>query len=420
MTQLFTRTTKDTPADEQAKNAQLLIRGGFIYKEMAGVYDYLPLGNIVLQKIIQIIREEMNAIGGEEVYMSALQPKTNWEKSARWGDDIVDVWFKTRMHSGEGYHLGPELGLGNTHEEAMTALMRQFIKSYKDLPVYPYQFQTKFRNELRSKSGIIRCREFIMKDLYSFSADQSQHDVFYEKAKQAYMKIFERLGLGSITYLTFASGGSFSKFSHEFQTVTEVGEDTIYVHEAKHIAVNKGVYTDEVLANLGITKADLVEKRAVEVGNIFTLGTRFSQPLDLVFSDEDGSTKPVIMGSYGIGPGRVMGTIVEHFADDKGIVWPTAIAPARVYLVSVGTTTAVIEVAEKLYNILTAAGVEVIYDDRDVRPGSKFADADLIGVPYRVVVSDKTLASDQYEVKARTEAEVQFLNADGLIKLMAS
>jgi prolyl-tRNA synthetase len=244
--------------------------------------------------------------------------------------------------------------------------------------------------------------------------------VFYEKAKQAYMKIFERLGLGSITYLTFASGGSFSKFSHEFQTVTEVGEDTIYVHEAKHIAVNKGVYTDEVLANLGITKADLVEKRAVEVGNIFTLGTRFSQPLDLVFSDEDGSTKPVIMGSYGIGPGRVMGTIVEHFADDKGIVWPTAIAPARVYLVSVGTTTAVIEVEEKLYNILTAAGVEVIYDDRDVRPGSKFADADLIGVPYRVVVSDKTLASDQYEVKARTEAEVQFLNADGLIKLMAS
>lgn len=419
MSQLFTKTSKTAPADEQAKNAQLLIKAGFIHKEMAGVYDYLPLGNIVLNKIIQVIREEMNAIGGQELYLSALQPKENWEKSGRWHDDVVDVWFKTRMHSGEGYHLGPELGLGNTHEEALTALMRNFIQSYKDLPSYPYQFQNKFRNELRSKSGIMRCREFIMKDLYSFSRDQQQHDDFYEKSKEAYIKIFTRLGLGGITYLTFASGGSFSKFSHEFQTITDIGEDTIYVHEGEQLAINKEVYNDEVLANLGIAKEELVEKRAVEVGNIFTLGTRFSDPLGLTFTDEDGSVKPVIMGCYGIGPGRVMGTIVEHFADEKGMVWPAGIAPAQVYIASVGVSEPVVKAAEELYKSLTQAGVEVLYDDRDVRPGEKFADADLMGIPYRVVVSEKTLATNNYEVKARTEDKAQLVDTGSLLKLVA-
>lgn len=419
MSQLFTKTSKDVPADEQAKNARLLIQAGYIHKEMAGVYDYLPLGLIVLNNIMNIIREEMNAIGGQEIYLSALQPKDNWEKSGRWHDDVVDVWFKTNLHAGEGFHKGQELGLGNTHEEALTAAMRSFIHSYKDLPSYPYQFQTKFRNEMRSKSGIMRCREFIMKDLYSFSRDQAQHDAFYEQAKQAYLRIFERLGLGDITYLTFASGGSFSKFSHEFQTITDIGEDTVYVHEGKKLAINKEVYTDEVLAELGVTKDELVEKRAVEVGNIFTLGTRFSDPLNLVFTDEDGTKKSVVMGSYGIGPGRVMGTIVEHFADDKGIIWPANIAPYKVYLIRLGDKPEVTAAADELYQDLTQRGVAVLYDDRmETRPGEKFADADLLGIPYRVVVSEKTLASKQIEVKKRTENEAQLCDRDNVINML--
>jgi prolyl-tRNA synthetase len=279
--QLFTKTRKEAPSDEQALNAQLLIRAGFIHKEMAGVYDYLPLGLITLNNIIEVIRQEINAIGGQELLLSGLQPKDNWDLSGRWHDDVVDVWFKTRMHGGEGYHLGPELGLSNTHEEALTAVMKNYVSSYKDLPMFAYQFQTKFRNELRSKSGILRCREFIMKDLYSFCATKEQHDDFYAKAQDAYLKIFNRLGIGEETYLTFASGGSFTKFSHEFQTVTDIGEDTIYVHQAKKIAINKEVYTDEVLADLGIEKSELVEKKGVEVGNIFPLGTKFSDALNL-------------------------------------------------------------------------------------------------------------------------------------------
>ncbi|MGH7157693.1 MAG: aminoacyl--tRNA ligase-related protein [Candidatus Saccharimonadales bacterium] len=417
VTQLLTKTSKTAPSDEQAKNAQLLIRAGYIHKEMAGVYDYLPLGYMVLNNVMRVIREEMNDIGGQELYLSALQPKDNWESSGRWHDDVVDVWFKTRMHAGEGYHLGPELGLGNTHEEALTALMRTHIQSYKDLPKYAYQFQTKFRNEQRSKSGIMRCREFIMKDLYSFCRSQGEHDEFYERAKQAYIRIFERLGLGDITYLTFASGGSFSKFSHEFQTVTDIGEDTIYIHEEKRIAINKEVFTDEVLKEVGVSRSELIEKKAVEVGNIFTLGTRFSEPLNLTFTDADGTTKPVIMGSYGIGPGRVMGTIVEHFADERGIVWPKEIAPFRVYLVLLGKSAEVQKAADDVYRHLTGAGIGVLYDDRKASSsGEKFADADLLGIPYRVVISEKTLASKQLELKSRTAKETVLLSAEELIE----
>lgn len=413
---LFIKTKAQAPADEVAKNAQLLIRAGYIHKEMAGVYDYLPMGMMVLNNIIEIIRQEMNAIGGNELLLSTLQPKDNWETSGRWHDDVVDVWFKTKMHSGEGYHLGPELGLGNTHEEALTALMKSHISSYKDLPAYPYQFQTKFRNELRSKSGIMRCREFIMKDLYSFSKDQAQHDEFYEKTKEAYLKVFRRLGLGDITYLTFASGGSFSKFSHEFQTITEVGEDTVYVHEAKKLAINKEVYNDDVLNELGIEKSELQEKKAVEVGNIFTLGTRFSEPLGLNFTDEDGKQKPVIMGSYGIGPGRVMGTIVEHFADARGLVWSDEVAPFRVYLIGLGENGQA--KADRVYESLTDAGVSVLYDDRDESAGVKFADADLLGIPNRIVVSDKTLAEGKVEIKTRTSDEAKLVEFDSVVDML--
>ncbi|OGL33575.1 prolyl-tRNA synthetase [Candidatus Saccharibacteria bacterium RIFCSPHIGHO2_12_FULL_42_8] len=402
--QLFTKTRKNAPADEVARNAQLLIRAGFIHKEMAGVYTYLPLGKLVLDNIIQIIREEMDAVGGNEMSLTALQQKDTWEASGRWSDEVMDVWFKTKLANGS------ELGLAPTHEEPLTKLMKNFISSYKDLPVYPYQFQIKFRNELRAKSGLMRGREFWMKDLYSFSRNQQEHDDFYEVMSQAYEKIYTRLGLGKSTYKTFASGGSFSKYSHEFQTVSPVGEDKIYVHEEKRIAINEEVYNDEVLTDLGVTKEELVEKNAVEVGNIFTLGTKFSEPLELTYVDENDKSQSVFMGSYGIGPSRLMGLIAEHFADEKGLVWPDNIAPFRVYLVQIGDTT---EQAQKLYEKLSQKGVTVLWDDRDVRPGEKFADAELIGLPHRIVVSEKL--DGQVEYSSRTGNEKEVLTVEALL-----
>jgi len=408
LTNLFTKTSKSAPADEVAKNAQLLIRAGYVHKQMAGVYAYLPLGKIVLDKIIAIIREEMNSVGGNEISLTALQQKDVWEASGRWDDKVMDVWFKTNLAGGS------ELGLAPTHEEPLTHLMKDFIHSYKDLPVYPYQFQIKFRNELRTKSGLMRGREFWMKDLYSFSRDQAEHDAFYDKITDAYIRVYDRLGLGEWTYKTFASGGSFSKFSHEFQTISPVGEDTIYVHRDKKIAINEEVYNDEVLAELGVSKDELEAVSAVEVGNIFTLGTKFSEPLDLTYNDEDGSVKPVFMGSYGIGPSRVMGLIAEHFSDDKGLVWPENIAPAQVYLVRIGGDVAV-KHADELYDELTARGIEVLYDDRDVRPGEKFADGELLGIPYRVTVSDRLIESSQYEFTPRTTGQTDLLTREQLL-----
>ena len=406
VTRLFTKTTKNAPADEVAKNAQLLIRAGYVYKEMAGVYAYLPLGKRVLEKIIQVIREEMNDIGGSEISLTALQNSEVWKTSGRWDDKVMDVWFKTKLAN------GAELGLAPTHEEPLTQLMKSYIHSYKDLPVYPYQFQIKFRNELRSKSGLMRGREFWMKDMYSFSRTQEEHDTFYEKASLAYAKVFERLGLGAFTYKTFASGGSFAKFSHEFQTVSPVGEDKIYIHRAKNIAINEEVYTDEVLAELGISKNELEETTAVETGNIFTLGTRFSDPLELNFTDENGESKPVIMGSYGIGPSRLMGLIAEHFADDKGLVWPENVAPFKVYLVSIGD---IATQADALYDELTAKGIEVLYDDRDERAGAKFADAELLGIPYRVTISERLVADNKLEFTPRKSGELELLTRDELL-----
>ncbi len=410
VSQIFTKTLKNAPADEVAKNAQLLIRAGFVYKEMAGVYAYLPLGKKVLENIIQVIREEMNSVGGNEISLTALQNSDVWKASGRWDDTVMDVWFKTKLAN------GTELGLAPTHEEPLTKLMKNYIRSYKDLPVYPYQFQIKFRNELRSKSGLMRGREFWMKDLYSFSRTQEEHDAFYEKISEAYHRVFERLGLGDSTFKTFASGGSFAKFSHEFQTISEVGEDIIYVHREKNIAINEEVYTDEVLAELGVHRDELEEVKAVEVGNIFTLGTRFSEPLGLTFTDEDGSSKEVLMGSYGIGPSRLMGLIAEHFADDKGLVWPENIAPYKVYLVSIGNVT---EQATELYEKLQAAGVTVLFDDRDERPGAKFADAELIGLPYRVTISERLLGENKLEFTRRTGGDTELLTLDELLAKIA-
>lgn len=396
---LFTKTRKDAPKDEVSKNAQLLIRAGFVHKEMAGVYSYLPLGLRVFKKIEQIIREEMNAIGGQEIILTALQEKTAWEATGRWDDAVVDNWFKTKLKN------DTELGLAYTHEPAITIMMKDYIHSYRDLPAYPYQIQTKFRNELRAKSGLFRGREFVMKDMYSFCRTQDELDLFYDKAIEAYTKIFQRLGIGDRTYITMASGGTFgTRFSHEFQTVTSAGEDTIYIDKKKRIAVNKEVYNAETLESLGLRESDLFEEKSIEIGNIYKLGTFYSAPLNLTYNDESGASKPVIMGSYGIGLGRVMGTIAEIFADEKGMVWPESVAPFGVHLVSLCKEMDDISKADEIYEFLQKKNVEVLYDDREeASAGTKFADSDLIGIPLRVVISPKMIEKNSVEIKKRKE-----------------
>ncbi len=407
---LFTKTSKTLPKDEVSINSQLLLKSGFIDKEFAGVYSFLPLGHRVLNKIINVIRQEMNAIDGQEILMTALQSPQTWEPTDRWDDAKMDVWFKTELKNGS------QLGLAPTHEEPLTKMMKKFINSYKDLPAYAYQFQTKFRNETRAKSGILRTREFIMKDLYSFCRDQAELDEYYERAKNAYIKIFNRLGIGEITYVTYASGGTFSKFSHEFQTLCEYGEDLIYINEEKKIAINREIFVDEVIAEFGLSRNDFVEKKAIEVGNIFKLGTKFSDGLSLQYVDEKGERKPVIMGSYGIGPGRVMGTIVETHNDEKGIIWPKEVAPYQVHIVSLGKEESIMAESEKLYRMLNENGFETLWDDRvNLNPGAKFADSDLIGCPVRVTVSGKNIENRQYEVKRRSGGEVEFIPQDNII-----
>lgn len=410
---LFTKTRKEAPKDEVSKNAELLIRAGFIHKEMAGVYSFLPLGLRVLKKIENIIREEINLIGGQEVSMTALQSKDVWEKTNRWSDDVLDVWFKTKLKN------GGELGLATTHEEPLTSLLSEYVSSYKDLPLYVYQFQTKFRNETRAKSGILRGREFLMKDLYSFSATKEEHDAFYKKAEDAYCRIYGRVGLGENTFKTFALGGSFSKYSHEFQTITDAGEDSIYIDTKKGIAVNEEAMLPEVLDELGLSKDVMEKKTAVEVGNIFSLADKFSKPLNLVFKNDKGESVPVYMGCYGIGLSRLMGTVAEVLSDKKGLVWPKSIAPFAVHIVSLGSEDGVIEKSKKLYEKLTFMGVEVLWDERDLRAGEKFADSDLLGIPLRVVVSSKTLESEKFEIKERTEEDVSMVTEEELLAKFA-
>ncbi|MFA7244818.1 MAG: aminoacyl--tRNA ligase-related protein [Candidatus Magasanikbacteria bacterium] len=407
--QLFTKTRKEAPADEVSKNAQLLIRAGFVNKEMAGVYSYLPLGLRVFKKIENIIREEMDKAGGQEILMSSFQPKENWEKTERWTS--MDDLYKVSDSSGR------EVALGPTHEEIVVPILKNYANSYKDFPVVVYQIQNKFRMELRAKSGILRGREFIMKDMYSFHTSQEDFEKFYDKMKDVYKNIFERVGLGSITYMTFASGGTFSKYSHEFQTITNAGEDTIYVDEEKKLAVNKEVFNDEVLESLGFEKEKLVEKKSIEVGNIFDLKTKFSAPFDLSFTDDQGQNHIVLMGCYGIGLSRLIGTVVEALSDDKGIIWPESVAPFQIHLVSLCTEEADVKKADELYETLTKQGKEVLYDDRvGVRAGEKFADSDLIGIPLRVIISPKTLAQDSVEMKKRNESEAKIIAIDELLK----
>jgi prolyl-tRNA synthetase len=408
VSQLFTKTRKQAPADETAKNAQLLIRAGFVYKVMAGVYAYTPLGLRVLENIKRVVREEMNSVDGQELIMTNLQPKELWETTTRWNDDVVDVWFKSKLKD------DTEVGLAWSHEEAIMDMMRQYVESYKDLPVSVYQFQTKLRNELRAKSGIMRGREFVMKDMYSLHNSAEDLDAYYTKVIEAYKRVYDRLGLGDDTYVTFASGGAFTKFSHEFQTICDAGEDVLYLHRGKNIAVNEEVL-DDALQELGINKDELEKVKSAEVGNVFNFGTEKSEQMGIYVTDQDGKDQPIYLASYGIGITRVMGVIVEKFADDKGIVWPQNVAPYRVYLVRIGDKPEVLRAADELYQTLQDKAVEVLYDDRDARPGEKFADADLLGIPHRVVISEKTLAGGKYEYKERISSTSDDLDLEKLL-----
>lgn len=393
--QFFIKTLKQAPKDEKSINAQFLIRAGFIDKLMAGVYSYLPLGWRVLKKIENIIRQEINAINGQEVLLPALHPRENWEKTNRWQ---YEEMFKLKNRAEKDFSLGW------THEEIITPLVKKFVQSYRDLPVYIYQIQTKFRDELRSKSGLLRGVEFIMKDLYSFHCDEKSLDRYYEKVKKTYFRIFKKCGLGKQTILTLASGGTFSKYSHEFQVITPFGEDEIYLCSKCRLGINKEIIEKEKYQCSKCGNKKLEVKRAIEVGNIFKLNDKFTNPFNFTFKDKNGKENIVLMGCYGIGLGRLMGTIVETNYDEKGIIWPKTVAPFDIHLISINEN----KEAEKIYQNLIK-NFDVLYDDREINAGEKFADADLIGIPIRIVLSKNTLAKNSVEIKKRNENKTKFV-----------
>lgn len=400
--QLFTKTLREAPKDEKSVNAKLLIRAGFIDKLSAGVYTLLPFGFLVLQKIQTIISEEIEAINGKRILMPVLIPKTNWQRTARWKtfEELYKVKGKTNQ----------EYGLGSTHEEVVVPVVQKYVSSYKDLPCCVYQIQTKFRDEIRVKSGLLRGREFDMKDLYSFHRNVKDLNEYYEKVKKTYFDILKRMGLKDKTYLTLASGSTFSKFSHEFQTITLAGEDIIHICQNCALAINQEIKKDyPKCPQCG--KKEFKKEKAIEVGNIFKLGAKYTKPFNFQFTDKDGSKKLVIMGCYGIGPSRLMGTIVEICNDKNGIIWPKEVAPFDVHLLSLPNTTRTVLVeSEKIYKNLRKQGIEVLYDDRENKSaGEKFADADLIGIPTRIVISERTLKSNSVEIKKRDKQETKLV-----------
>ncbi len=400
---LFTKISKNPPTGEESANAMLLEQAGFIQKLMAGVYSFLPLGLIVINKIENIVREEMNTIGGEEILMPALHPIENYKKTGR--EKIEDLFY-TKLHNEK------ELVLGQSHEEIIVPLVQKFIHSYRDLPLAVYQIQTKFRNELRAKSGLFRGREFIMKDLYSFHISDTDLKEYYDKVIDAYKKIFKRIDIADKTFLTYANGGTFSKTSHEFQTITKAGEDEIVICEKCHVAVN--TQDLKLFPKCPECGGNLGEKvKSVEIGNIFPLGTRYSDPFGLKIKDTEGKEKPVIMGCYGIGITRLMGTIAELFHDDMGLIWPKEVAPFSLHLLDLGVR----KETDEIYKKLIDSGAEVLYDDReDKTAGEKFADTDLIGIPIRIVVSKKTLEQQSVEIKSRNSKNIELVKINDLRK----
>jgi len=412
---LFTKTLKESPKDEQSINAQLLIRAGFIRKLMAGVYTFLPLGFKTIKKIENIVSEEMTKIGSQEILMPALQPKELWQKTGRWEKGIGRAMYKA------GDEKGREVGFGPTHEEVITHLASEFIKSYEDLPCFIHQIQTKFRKEPRPRFGLLRGREFLMKDLYSFHASNEDLDEYYQKAIKAYFKIFKRCGLEPI--LTEASGGEFSKeYSHEFQVLAKGGEDTIIFCKNKDFAQNVEICEKKQEDRCHKCGAKLVLENSIEVGNIFKLGTKYSQPLNCYFTAKSGEKKAVIMGCYGFGLSRAMGAIVEIHYDKNGILWPKEVAPFDLHLIEIRAESSRVKKAtEKVYQTLQKAGFELLYDDRAQKTaGEKFADADLIGIPLRIVISRKTLAKDSVEIKKRSEEKVKLVKITKLPQFLIS
>ena len=402
-TNIFTKTRKEYPKDELAKNAQILIKAGYVHKEMAGVYAYLPFGLKVLENIKSIVREEMNKVNGQEMIMSSLQKKETWEQTGRWDDETVDIWFKSQLKN------GTEVGFGWSHEEPIAEMMKNFINSYKELPIYVYQFQTKLRNELRAKSGIMRGREFLMKDLYSFSEDEKQHEDFYNSMIEAYKNIYNRCGLGKDTYVTVATGGVFTKnVSHEFQTICDAGEDVIYIDKENNVIYNEEAIDDSV------DKSKLEKHVTAEVGNIFSFGPDKCEQMGLNFMDKEGNKRPVILGSYGVGITRVMGVIVEKYADDKGLIWAKNIAPYHIEVVSLhkDDNDNVYKVAESVYDLLKSK-YEILFDDRNnIGPGAKLFDADLYGMPIQIIVGDKGLSKNVVEIKNRQTGEIYEVSVD--------
>ncbi len=402
--QLFGKTSKTISADADSINSKLLTQAGFIQKEISGVYNYLPLGLRVLTKIQNIVREEMDKIGGQEILMPAMTQEESWITTNR---NKMEVLFHLKGQGDTNLVLNP------THEEVVTPLAQKYTFSYRDLPFSVYQIQNKFRNEVRAKSGLMRGREFNMKDLYSFHTDQEDLNRYYEIVKQAYFTIYKRIGLGNITVLTFASGGAFSQYSHEFQTINNNGEDTIYLCEKCRVAVNKEIIeTQNTCPECG--NAELKPVKATEVGNIFKLRTKFSQAFNFYYSDKNGQEKIVEMGCYGFGPSRTMGAIAEIFNDEKGLIWPESVAPYQIHLIGLDLFDENIKKqAEDLYQKLLDKNIEVLFDDRlETTAGAKFADADLIGIPTRLVISKRSLQNGGVERKKRCESTSEIISID--------
>ncbi len=405
-THLFTKTAKTVPPEETSANAQLLLRAGYVDKLMAGVYTILPLGQMVLTKIEQIIREGMVAVGGQEIIMPALHPKQLWQTTGR-VETMNEILYTTNDASGHEYILGP------SHEEVVTPLLAKYVTSYRDLPVAVFQFQVKFRKELRPKAGLLRGREFIMKDMYSAHASSDDLEAYYLKVQTAYRKIFERVGLGDTTYRTLASGGAFSRYSHEFQTITVNGEDTIFLCEQCQLGINREIKS-ETISCPECQGENFTEHRAIEVGNIFKLQHRFSDSFGWQFTDATGVLKPIAMGCYGIGLTRLLGTIVEVHRDERGIIWPKAVSPFDAHLINLNKNSVQ---ADQVYDTLQKAGFNVLYDDRVVSAGVKFGDADLIGISQRLVVSAKN--GNKIEVKPRAAESGQLLSIEEYISAHA-
>jgi len=404
---LFGKTIREAPKGEASVNAKLLIKGGFVQKLGAGIYTLLPLGLRVVEKISQIVREEMNAIGGQELLMPALHPKEVWEESGRW-QALHGSMYQLKDSSKKDF------ALGFTHEEVIVDLARNRISSYRDLPLYLYQIQTKFRDEPRPRSGLIRGREFMMKDLYSFHADESDLDKFYEICAKAYFKIFERCGLKTVR--TKASGGEFTtQFTDEFQVSAEGGEDEIIFCPKYDFAENKEIAKTKEGDKCSVCSERLKKSNAIEVGNIFKFGTMYAEKMKMYYADEKGGKKPVYLGSYGVGMTRTMAAVVEVSNDKNGIIWPKSIAPFQAHLISITDQVSSIKKnADEVYEKLLKSGIEVLYDDRDESAGEKFADCDLIGIPVRLVVSDKT-GKGKVEWKERDKEKTEILRTEQVV-----